>query len=64
MTAVTLELEAADEAAMVDLGGRLAAAAVPGLVLYLEGGLGAGKTTLCRGIVRGLGHSGAVKSPT
>jgi tRNA threonylcarbamoyladenosine biosynthesis protein TsaE len=64
VTAVELELEAADASAMVDLGGRVAAAAVPGLVLYLEGELGSGKTTLSRGIIRGLGHVGAVKSPT
>lgn len=49
---------------MEALGARLAGAGRPGLRLYLRGELGAGKTTLARGFLRGLGYEGKVKSPT
>jgi len=46
------------------LGQALAAGLEPGMVVYLRGELGAGKTCLARGILRGLGYLGKVKSPT
>ncbi len=59
-----LEVTPGDEGEMIALGGRLAAAHVRGMVVYLNGDLGMGKTTLARGFIQGLGHVGAVKSPT
>ena len=53
-----------DETATLALGAALAAQVRPGRVLHLAGELGAGKTTLVRGLLRALGHSGKVKSPT
>ncbi len=51
-------------AATEALGARLAGAVAPGSIVYLCGELGAGKTTLVRGWLRALGHTGAVRSPT
>lgn len=57
-------LTAGDEMAMELAGKRLGDALADGGVVFLDGTLGAGKTTLSRGLIRGLGHGGAVKSPT
>jgi tRNA threonylcarbamoyladenosine biosynthesis protein TsaE len=54
----------ADEAATLAFGAQLAWELTPGLTFYLEGDLGAGKTTLVRGLLRALGYAGRVKSPT
>jgi len=59
----SLLFELADEAATAAFGLRLAQVLGPGMLL-LQGELGAGKTCLARGILRGLGHLGRVKSPT
>ena len=59
-----------DEEATVAFGRELAAwlyaeeGGAGKALVYLHGELGAGKTTLVRGILRALGHHGAVKSPT
>ena len=62
MSEVTLYLT--DEQAMSDFGARIARITEGHGLIFLEGNLGMGKTTLSRGIIRGLGHVGAVKSPT
>lgn len=54
----------ADESATAALGAALARAIRPGLVIYLHGDLGAGKTALTRALIQAAGHRGTVKSPT
>lgn len=57
-------IELADEQAMVAFGEHLASCCTEGAVIFLHGDLGMGKTTLSRGVLRGCGHTGSVKSPT
>jgi len=57
-------VEVVGEAAMQQLGGRLVEQCGGGGVIFLKGDLGAGKTTLVRGMLRHLGYEGAVRSPT
>lgn len=60
----TRSVDVPDENALLMLGEELSKQLVPGEVIQLSGPLGAGKTTLVRGLLWALGHSGAVKSPT
>lgn len=57
-------LDLANEAATVAFGTKLAQAIQPNMTIYLHGDLGAGKTTLVRGLLHALGYVGKVKSPT
>src|SRR5262245_8777223 len=61
-TSVTRHLPG--EAHTLALGEGLGRNLVPGLLIFLSGPLGAGKTTLARGVLRSLGYRGKVKSPT
>lgn len=60
----TLSVDVPDEAGQVSLGVDLGRACKMNALLFLRGELGAGKTTLTRGLLRAVGHAGAVKSPT
>jgi tRNA threonylcarbamoyladenosine biosynthesis protein TsaE len=63
-TAATTHVTIKSPDQMQELGRRLAALLRPGDLVLLTGELGAGKTTLARGLGEGLGVRGAVTSPT
>ncbi len=58
-----MRIDVADAAAMESLGAQLAQSWAA-VIIYLQGDLGAGKTTLARGFLLALGHTGRVRSPT
>jgi tRNA threonylcarbamoyladenosine biosynthesis protein TsaE len=59
-----LDFELYGEDAMEMFGEQLAKILVNVNLVHLNGNLGMGKTTLVRGLLKGLGHVGPVKSPT
>jgi len=61
---MTVKKYIADEQAMLKLGKQLANICKKGSLIFLQGNLGAGKTTLTRGFLQGLGYQDIVKSPT
>jgi len=66
LSAASIRLQLADADATEAMGAQLALAlsGCAGLVVFLHGDLGAGKTTLVRGWLRQLGATGAIRSPT
>jgi tRNA threonylcarbamoyladenosine biosynthesis protein TsaE len=64
IVAMSLVLQLSDAAATMRAGAALSRALEGGMVVTIEGNLGAGKTTLARGMLRGMGFAGPVKSPT
>lgn len=63
-SARALAIHLPDEAATIDFASQFAHSLHPGLVIYLRGHLGAGKTTFVRALLQTLGYTGRVKSPT
>jgi tRNA threonylcarbamoyladenosine biosynthesis protein TsaE len=60
----TATFDLANEAKMIGFGKDMARLIKSPMIITMRGDLGAGKTTLSRGVLQGLGHRGNVKSPT
>lgn len=64
ITEYNLSVDLPDLQATEALASDLSKCLLPGLIIYLHGDLGAGKTTFVRSMLFALGHTGAAKSPT
>lgn len=60
----SMQLELADASGTEALAKKLAARCPPQAVLWLQGELGSGKSTLARALLRGLGVTGTIRSPS
>ena len=59
-----MQVNLPDEAATLSIAAAMGRCLPPRLIVFLEGQLGTGKTTLVRGLIQSLGYPGKVKSPT
>jgi len=64
MNQFSISEDVSDEASLEAFAGRVALDLDAPLVIYLEGPLGAGKTTFVRALLKAMGYPGRVKSPT
>lgn len=64
MNDFSIKLKIPNEQSMLMFGAKLARVCDDAAIIFLNGQLGAGKTTLTRGFLQGLGYKGHVKSPT
>jgi tRNA threonylcarbamoyladenosine biosynthesis protein TsaE len=64
MNRYALSQDVSDEARLEAFAGRVASVLATPLVIHLVGPLGAGKTTFVRALLKAIGYTGRVKSPT
>ena len=62
--AISQKIHLSSEQQQLDFAAQVASLIKPGMVIFLNGDLGTGKTTFVRGFLTALGHTGVVKSPT